>query len=81
MFSNDALSLVSPSGLLQLLWPAPNPGCLSYPLVAITPFVIIPTHDLHQVAVDHLSRFPINDGCAGIFIMSEDTKKHHLLRI
>ena len=57
MFSNDALSLLF----------APNPDCLSYQLVAISPFVIISTHGLHRVAVDHLGELQINDGCAGIF--------------
>src|SRR5690606_35491568 len=35
-------------------------------LVRITPFVVVPAHDLHQVAVDYLRHGEIDQGCARI---------------
>src|SRR5688572_30783313 len=35
-------------------------------LIRVAPLVVVPAHDLDQVAVDHLGQLEIDDGCAGV---------------
>jgi hypothetical protein len=47
--------------------------CLTQHLVGVAPFVVVPTHDFHEVTTDDLSEFQVNDGCRASPIMSDET--------
>ena len=46
---------------------------LSNHLIGISPLVVVPAHDFHEILVDYLRQAQIDDRSVGLLNMSEDT--------
>src|SRR4026209_580323 len=59
-------------------WGARSPAaghrpCLTEHLIRVAPLVVVPTQNLHQIAVDDLGELEIDDRCARI---ADDVRRH-----